>query len=216
MNVSNDFLNQALLTSPISVQSADEPNKPRVQGFLVGRHLKDFLLFGGLKALNMKPGETLVVRMLLGNEVVGFRTTVQGLLHEQPPVWRVAFPEQVETVNLRRAPRLAVFFPTDVRAKHDAPDTQSVHMLRAIVLNLSNGGCRFSSKTQVSAKETVHLSFSLPGDRLVQTLTGEVLEAGRSRQVYSQRVRFTNGAAQKGPLAQIAEWMQINAPFSFY
>lgn len=187
---------------PITAQRVDEPEAARHPGRLVGHIHTTYLVISGFRSVEFDKGEPLVIRMLVENEAVAYQTVVKHVV-DSPRMYFISFPEQVQSVNLRKHERIKVFMPAEVRAAL----RDEVRMLNAMIVNISAGGCAFTCANPVPAESEVRLSFTLPGERLVNTIAGTVLEARQRKAAFSHRARFADTAENRQVQANIAQWV---------
>ena len=202
------------LSVPITVQRVNADPRERHSGVLVGNIQRDYLIIAGLQSLELAIGDTVIVRMLQESMATGFQTTVRGVIDAPVRLYVIAYPEHVETANLRRAERLKVFFPASVRAQA-APDAPSdVLMLNGMLLNISAGGCCFTSKRPVHPASKISISFALPGESRVHNLTGTVLTSVAGGGIFAQRVRWMQEGKDLPELSEIRKWIEQNLSFA--
>lgn len=197
----------------ILAQRQGSEDYPKHQGFLVGNIHKELLVIGGFQDADFCIGDNLVIRLVLESEAVGFVTTVKEIAKAPLKLYFVAFPDRVESVNLRKSLRLTVFFPAEIRAKKPAEQGADVHLLQAMVLNISGGGCFFTTKNATEPFPEVNLSFSLPGEKLVHSVRAEVLHSTPRKAITGQRVKFAEIVENVAPLADINRWVEQHSSF---
>ena len=199
---------------PITVQRMRSGAGDRHAGTLVGNIQKDYLIISGLDDVELEIGEPIVVRMIHQNVVHGYQTTVQGVIDAPVRLYVIAYPERVESVNLRKSERLKVFFPANVRAQAEPGIEGDLLMLNGMLLNLSAGGCCFTSKRSVQPASRISLSFCFPGETHVHTLTGQVLSSVAGGGIYAQRVRWLQEGKDLPELSEIRKWIEQNLSYA--
>ena len=204
------FINTAL---PISIQRSTGDSNHHA-GTLVGNIQQDYLIISGLKDVQLEIGEPIIVRMVHESSVMGYQSRVQGVIDAPVRLYVIAYPERVESVNLRKAERLKVFFPANVRAQAEPGIQGDLLMLNGMLLNLSAGGCCFTSKRSVQAASRISLSFCFPGETHVHTLTGQVLTSVTGGGIYAQRVRWLQEGKDLPELSEIRKWIEQNLSFA--
>lgn len=198
----------------IMVGLPDEGPGLRYSGIVVGNFKKEFLILGGFKEGKFELGDDLIVRTLVGNEVMGFQTTVDQIIEAPRRMYITPFPDEISTINLRKTDRITVFVPADVQTGLGGDPDAGTHFIKARMLNISEGGCYFSSKSTIDSSSNVKLSFSLPGDTMAFSLAGEVLESARQDTSYSQRVLFAKNNENMNGLSEISQWISRNLDFA--
>ncbi|MBI4081839.1 MAG: PilZ domain-containing protein [Candidatus Lambdaproteobacteria bacterium] len=197
---------------PIVVQRAQAPDGQTCSGTLIGNCATDLLIVGGFKDVEFAVGDRIIVRMLIDDQAVGFQTTVKEIVRSPVHLYFLEYPEQVLAINLRKSERIKVFLPAEVRA--DKAGEREVLMLKTVVVNLSSGGCMISSKRNVEPKSDIAISFSLPGDKFVFTLTACVLDSKHHDGVFAQRARFSDFRENLPKVAEISKWIGQNLSFA--
>ena len=197
---------------PVFVQRTGVGDPERYQGILVGNIMDKTLVIGELERVHLEPDEKIVVRMALGNHIVGFETVVTKVV-ENPILYLIKFPVSIETMNLRKVQRVHAFFPADVQLAKQSGDDHEVMLLKTRVMDISAGGCGFRSKTRLPANQEVAISFSLPGDRRVQSVKGTVLESQAAGPAFHNRVRFIQDPANLPILQEVAQWVNESMAF---
>jgi hypothetical protein len=210
MNAGRDMLISTSL--PITVQRT-QGDSARIPGTLVGNIHDEFLILSGLKDIDLQIGEQIVVRMVHESSVYGYQSSVQGIIEAPVKMFVISYPQRVESVNLRKSERLKVFFPASVRAPVNPP-AQDLQILSGMLLNISSGGCCFSSKRQVQTSSRISLSFSFPGETHVYNVRGVVLVTLAGDGVYAQRVQWLKEGPDQPVLAAIGRWIEQNVPFA--
>jgi hypothetical protein len=204
------FRKQLARNAPVFVQRAVGDESPRHTGALVGNFRDTYLVIGIFDGAEFAVGEKLLVRIALGAHLVGFATEVLKRV-DDPPLYLLKFPQTLEAVNLRKAQRIQAFFPADVVVQNQGGDT---FLLKTRVLDISAGGCSFRSKTKLPSSATVQLSFSLPGERLIQNIRGSVIDCTIAGLVYHTRCRFSSDAASAPIVQEIAKWVSEGLKFA--
>jgi len=204
---------------PASLQRAHDQDPIRVLGQVVGTVNADRFIVCGVEAGAFDPGDILIVRMAVGNEVLGFLTHVLEVISAGTPMYLLATPDKVESLNLRKAERLSLFIPAEVQFSNREPDTKAMTalaLLQGMMVNLSKDGCCLSTKRPLSLEQTVRLAFTLPGGRHVFRLGGKVrrhLDNPRPG-VFVQGVQFDRQTEQLPALADLNQWITQNLPFA--
>jgi len=198
----------------VTVQRVDAGNDQRHAGVMIGNYQDEFLVVGGFAGVEFEVGERVIVRMLLGGDAVGYETTVREVSGVHAKLYVLDFPERVVTHNLRRAHRIQVFVPADVRTRLLPGSADEVRLLKAMMLNISGGGCFYSSKQAVPTDSEINIAFSLPGDRHVHNIVGKVLDRRPHNAIFGQRVRFAESAANLPAAKDVARWVEQNLSYA--
>ncbi len=197
---------------PLFVQRKEAGDPARHAGLLIGNIGDQYLVLGGFTDVEMSAGEKIVLRTVLDNHLVGFETQVKFKI-DQPRMYIVTFPAKIETINLRKAHRIQAFFPADAQVS-GAGDDGNVLLLKTRVLDISGGGCSFRSKTKLHANAQVALSFTLPGDRHIQTVRGMLLDSAAAGTVFHSRIKFVQDPANLPVIGEINKWINENLTFT--
>jgi hypothetical protein len=199
----NFFAKQLSQNATVYVRRPEEGEAVRHGGILIGNQRDEFLLVGVLDGSVFGSGDVMVVRMALGPHLVGFESHVFKKL-EEPALYLIEFPSKIAAMNLRKAQRIQAFFPADVKVEQ--PVSRDVMLLQTRVLDISVGGCSFRSKTKPPCN-SAHISFSLPGERHVQSLKSSVIDSCPVGAVYHSRAKFLTEPTNLPNLQQIAKWV---------
>ncbi len=198
---------------PISVEREGDASGNRYRGFWAGNIGEKFLLLGGMPDLSIGVGDRLVVRMLLDTTVLGYKTTVSEILERPERLLIATWPEEVVTVELRKTERIALFVPTDVRAEQQKSSGPATMLLKAMMLNISSGGCYLSSKSAVEPDSQINVSFSLPGESFLHNLKGTVVATDAKEGAHGLRVKFAENAEDSPGNSGISDWVSQYSSF---
>jgi len=107
-------------------------------------------------------GVSVVVRYLSNGKVFGFRSRILGKVDKPLPMVFLSYPDHLETINLRQKERIYCYLPAQlVTAQATLP---------GMVVDLSEGGCRWVAKNPLLPKEIhlavnepIQITFPLPG-----------------------------------------------------
>ncbi len=166
------------------------------------------------------PEIELTVSFLEGGRIFGFRSPVLGRYHNGGLRFIfLEYPRQVETMDIRRYPRIACSLPARLWA-----DGQE---LPAVVIDLSLGGAGVVSKTgegfppELGVEAAVWLRCRLPGERKPQELAGVVRSLVCQDGWLRVGMEFTSPegegpAAVRGYLERVGQYVQAagSLPFS--
>lgn len=107
------------------------------------------------KMVLMREGQAVLVRLFSGKSIYAFATSVLKATNVPHPYVHLAYPPQVKTQVVRRAPRVDVQL---IAAMRDASDTEYA----AIIANLSRGGCLLKVKGEpVTVGDRIRLAFKV-------------------------------------------------------
>ena len=201
-------------TTPVQIQRKEEEGGARHIGRLMGNVGDRYLILQELGEMELVPGDRVILRMLLGNAVVGFETVIRDVMDRTVKLILADYPQFVETINLRKSDRIKVFIPTDVWAGAGLSKEKDLLLVRAMILNISSGGCCFSSKTPIEKQQDVSLSFSLPGETHINNLNGIVMQTMPVEEIFAQRVKFGDGGKKLVHLGELGKWIDENATFA--
>lgn len=198
----------------INIQRVDADVDTRSSGTLFGNIGDKMLIFGEVRSNDLAVGQELIVRMIKGREIMGFKTTILEISQTSERLYLMDYPETVERVNLREAPRLNVFFPAEIEARVKNDSSTDIHLLKAMVLNMSKGGCLFSSKRHVGTGDEISISFSLPGEKLILKLNGRVVERSSTEAFLAQRIKYSDSKENIIPVGDISRWFNENYQYA--
>ncbi len=211
---SKEQLAKLAAAQPIVLQRAQDPAQ-RYRGVLIGVVSDDLVLVQVEGQAPIDVNEKVIVRMVEAGKAYGFETVISHMISEPVPMVFLALPAGVEVVNLRKAERMDVFVPVDVRHEAEkggsAADTR---ILQGYLTNISSGGCRVLTKMPIAAKDVVNLSFHMPLDKHLYTLSGTVLESTSQRSIFGHRVRFFPSDRNVQDLAELRRWINQNMDFT--
>lgn len=208
---STDCLRMLNRNLPVSVQPAD--SELRRQGTLYGNIAERYLMLGGFSHAPFREGQEIIVRMVLEGRAIAYRTVVEHVQDSPKQLVFATFPSEAVTANLRKADRINLFVPADVRAEALGQAGTEVMMLKTMMVNLAPGGCCVSAKTAVEPQAEVNISFALPGETHVHSLIGLVIARSREDAVFAVRMRFPNDPRNIHGLADISKWVNQYAGF---
>lgn len=122
----------------MQLQSLKDDNRyyVRVIGYLLGRSLLVTTPTINDKIMLIREGQHYAVRLMSGNSVVGFNTSVRQSCMRPYPYLHLEYPETIEEVVVRRAQRVRANLVASVKnEKLDDPSGQP-----AVVVDLSTAG----------------------------------------------------------------------------
>lgn len=118
-------------------------------------------------------GQEVIVRYLYLGRIFGFRSSIQAHIVRPFRMVFLAYPANLESINLRRQERIYCYLPAYLMI-----DAES---LAGMIVDLSEGGCRWvcSAETVAGRKllnieESLQMAFPLPGECGVMQYTAIV------------------------------------------
>ena len=198
---------------PIAIQRAANPEQ-RMRGQLLGQVSPELLLLLGSDEALLDVGERIVVRTLQAGKALGFETTVRQVVESPVRLYFVDMPRDVEVHKLRKAERLDVFVPVDVRFATGKGDDADTLLLKGNMLDISGGGCRVFTKRSIPASTVVAVTFTLPGERNDCVVSGSVIDTTAQNTVFAQRIKFFASEKNLEALSDIKRWVNQNLVFA--
>lgn len=126
----------------IQLQTRDGHDDRRLQvrlvGYLPGASLLVTTPKVGGKVMIMREGQPFVVRMMIGNRIVGFATTVLRSCARPFPYLHLSYPEDMEQITVRKSQRVKVKLLASF--KNTNPDYKTDKAHSATVVDLSIEG----------------------------------------------------------------------------
>jgi c-di-GMP-binding flagellar brake protein YcgR len=126
----------------IYLQSRDSEVGRRLQvkviGYLPGHSLVVTTPRVKDKVMIMREGQPFVVRVMVGNRIVGFTTTLLRSCARPYPYLHLSYPEEMEQITVRKAQRVSVKLFTAL--KNDNPDFQFEKPRPATIVDISTSG----------------------------------------------------------------------------
>jgi c-di-GMP-binding flagellar brake protein YcgR len=163
--------------------------------------------------IGVKPGEYLIVEMpkmsgietkvydgnkvtvifLSSGVVYGSKVTILSSIRNPSRLIFLSYPEEIERQELRQARRVECYIPATAKLENDDIDYVGV------ILDISPGGCRYSSmsipknKADLFQPEVkIDLRFQILGAEGTQTFHGEIQNARNEHHRISLGVKFVN------------------------
>jgi len=126
----------------IQLQPRDGEDGKRMHGKIIGYLPGSSLLVTTPrikdKVMIIREGQPFVVRMMLGNRIVGFTSTVLRSCARPYPYLHLSFPDQMEQIVVRKAQRVRVRLFASL--KNDNPDFQFDKPHSATIVDISTSG----------------------------------------------------------------------------
>jgi len=155
----------------------------------------------------------LVIRYFHDGNAYGFRSTLIGLIKDPVRLFIIAYPETIESLNLRRDERHVCLIPARVGAT--AGSGVKVD-LSGLITNISYGGCSFecANPTDIALAgltvgSIIELSFRFSNEEAWQVLNGEV------RMWKADPSRLMIGLRYSPDLSKVSQHNAISAIQSF-
>ena len=198
---------------PIAIQRGADTER-RLRGQLLGQVTPELLLLLGSADGLLEAGERIVVRTLQAGKALGFETTVRQVVDSPVRLYFVELPKAVEVIQLRKAERLDVFVPVDLRFATGKGDDADTLLLKGNMLDVSGGGCRVFTKRGIPAATVVNVSFTLPGERHDCVVAGSVIDSFTQNAIFGQRIKFFASEKNLEALGNIKRWVNQNLAFA--
>ncbi|MCX5807642.1 MAG: flagellar brake protein [Proteobacteria bacterium] len=175
----------------ISFQGFNESHK----GILVGMDRGHYLIcsVAQMRSIWIKVHKEshVVVRYLHKGVVYGFKSNMISLIEEPIPLMLLSYPEEIETVALRKHDRINCLIPATVQV-----DGQSY---KGAILDMSLGGCSFvyttspeSESSQVQKGVDAVLSIQIPGSQSERTVELGIVNVRREGHKITMGSQFKN------------------------
>ncbi len=135
----------------IQLQPRDGEDSRRLHGKIIGYLPGASLLVttprSRDKVMIIREGQPFVVRMMMGNRIVGFTSTVLRSCARPYPYLHLSFPEEMEQIVVRKAQRVPVKLFASL--KNENPDFQSEKPHSATVVDISTTGAMLVADEQL-------------------------------------------------------------------
>ena len=192
------------------VQIPEDIEKKRHSGSLYGNIQGKRLIVGGFESAEFEIGQELIIRMVMDGSVVGFWATVMESFKTDETCYLLTYPEQFETLSLRKSERMSVFIPAEIHISMSSDDGSEQHQFEGILTNISNDGCCLNSKNPIPSDMYCKLSFTLPGDSHQYILEGKVVRQLTEKEAFQQGVQFVNDQNNLLAMSDIRSWITQN------
>ncbi|MEE8555701.1 MAG: PilZ domain-containing protein [bacterium] len=209
----NDPVLKLVRNTPIVVQPRGSDTNARHAGILVGNIGNKYIVFCGFADAEFQVGDELIVRMVLESEAIGFATQIEEVAEKPARIYFGKFPQSVQSLYLRKAARLSVFFPADVRAAVGEAG-EDIQLLKSMVLDIGGGGCRFNAQQSIVPKSEVKISFCFPGEKYIHLLLGQILQSNPKNGMIAHRLRFSEGNENIAAIGEVSRWVQANYKYA--
>jgi len=165
----------------------------RFKASFVGMEADDFLIVrtpaSPLLKEHLLPGNQVTVRFVHLGNAYGFRSSILSHIANPVPLMFLSYPQQIETLNLRKARRISCLIPAWAQLKD--------HRFDGMITDISPDGCRFSfrlakgqQEAAIEVQDELTLSFPLLGMKGEQSFHGSIMNLGRDLEKVSLGMRF--------------------------
>jgi len=120
----------------------------------------------------------IVVRYLHGGNVYGFRSTLIGIIKEPLRLFILAYPDVIDSLNVRKNERYSCLISASVRTSATDPIEWELY---GFITDISAGGCKFEcslsdsiDRPSLKAGQSVELSFQFPDEEVWRKLQTEI------------------------------------------
>lgn len=157
-----DLVERLQVGTPVFVSLENRARyRTAVRGWRAGQHvLLDCPLHEGLPLALMK-NEKCVVRFMAGGVACGFLAKVIGRASKENPCFQVSWPDELETIPVRKHERVEVSTACTIRGEDGS-------QWDGHLCDLSVGGCRLYSTRELAEASRVTVSFAVPRGPSVQ------------------------------------------------
>ncbi len=197
---------------PLMVQLPGAAAGERHTGVLYGSVPGQYLIAGGFQGVTFFVGDELILRTVHENQLIGFWATVVEKIEKGGTLYLLSYPEQVETVNVRKNERMNVFVPVEIQVTSGSGDGENLHLFQGALVDLSGSGCCVSAKKKLQNVSNCKLTFSLPGSSQVYILEGKVVRSQRDGGARAG-VEFIKDRKNASTVGQVKSWVSSNIGF---
>ncbi len=194
----------------LTVERPGREEEGRHAGMLYGSISGDCLIAGGFEGFEPEVGEELILRASVEGHVIGFWSRVMEKVERAGTFYLLSVPEQVETLDLRKAERMNLFVPAKVELRRGNAPGEAVESFQGALVNLSRDGCCLAADGDLEEDLWCTLNFSLPGGTSVYQVEGRVvrkLSEGKHPQV---GVEFAKGKDNYSAVGESGNWLASN------
>lgn len=131
-----------------------------------------------------------MVRFIIEGKAFGFKSEIMGLAKRPFPLVFLAYPENVESSNLRRDERYPVRL--DAAFSLESQDGDSNEKTTGQILNLSLNGCLLTSTEPYDTETFLYLSIPFPEQGLVKNLETEVKACRKQDSEFHMGLNFVD------------------------
>lgn len=171
------------------------PEDRRFPFYLIGMDVDSTLIVKPQPAPQLNKlifdGVDVVARYLYAGKAVGFRSHIQAHTTRPCRIVYLEYPQQLESMNLRMKERIYCYLPAQLAI--------CTEKIEGMIIDLSEGGCRWICHDAVLAKEIrltidspIRIIFALPGDCDVLLLDAVVRNVIQETAKYQIGMAFTS------------------------
>lgn len=204
---------------PLTIQRPPQSGGGSHTGILYGSVQEKYLIAGGFEGTELEVGEEMMVRLSSGGHMLGFwarvidRVEGVGRIEGAEVLYFLSFPEHVETLNMRKAERMNLFVPVQVRLTESAGGGEQI--FEGALINLSSNGCCLNALTVLKDNPWCELRFHLPGVDQEFLVEGRVVRSGEERSKVSEMgVEFAGASGPVATAGKIRNWLESNLPLA--
>ncbi len=199
---------------PLTVQRPPRAGGGAAEGVLYGSVQGEYLIAGGFGKFELEIGEELMVRIASSGQMLGFWTKVLDRIDRRGTLYLLSFPEQVDALNMRKAERMNLFVPVQIRLTGGSGDGHLERFFEGALVNISVDGCRLNAKTMFEDNPWCELRFRLPGVDEEFVVSGRVLRGAGAHPVAGVGVEFQQEGESFAAFGAIREWIDSNLPLA--
>ena len=184
--------------------------KGTLYGVIPGRHF----IAGGFWDSKYAEGDELVVKATMEGHVIGFWAKIEKHIEGENGLYLLAYPEQIDQLDLRMSQRLNVMIPAEMRLTGGKGGALKDLRFEGMLLNISDGGCLLSASGEWPAELPCELKFALPGEDHFFALAGQVVRLNKDgARTAKFGVQFCGGRSNAVALNEIQQWISDKKPY---
>lgn len=165
---------QTVLYFPEPARDHRDSRKAHIQGWRPGQFISLDLIFDSPRSVLLRQGALSSVRFVHDGKIHAFSaTTLDSRAEPRDPTFRVAWPESVNVLQLRKHQRVSVSIKCSVTLGDAQCD--------GLIEDLSAGGVRVWIPLSAEAGQRLHCTFTLPDGAVIEKAACDVKNAERSR-----------------------------------
>jgi len=164
---------------PLQLQPHDGEDSRRwhvkLIGYLPGASLLVTTPMVGDKVMIIREGQPFVARMMIGNRIVGFTTTVLRNCSRPFPYLHLAYPKEMQQITVRKAQRIGVKLFASL--KNSNPDFQFDKPRSGMIVDISTSGALMISDEQlgeIDDQVTVSCAIKIAGTEKLLSLPATI------------------------------------------
>lgn len=132
---------------PVTAENSDTRYYVRVIGYSEGRSILTTCPTVNDKLVYLKEGQRFAVRLLSGNSVQGFTTSIIKHTNTPYPYMHLSYPRELESIVVRNAQRISTRIIASVQNQEEGKS--SVNTKSAIISDISTTGAQVTSTTGI-------------------------------------------------------------------